>query len=331
MNSVELKISSKDWFFITLIGACFGFLLSWFFYFSNPQLQSASTIWFSTLCAIMIGFFASVFISISNNIILPKVNQKFWYIISFCFSFISGVLGFLLTFSLFWILQTRVAVWIEPYWEVFTVLIGLLTFLMGLILHQFIAMKYKNEHIAHQILSTKIKALENELNPHFLFNALNSVSELIYIDSKKAEHAVLQLSKFLRHAISNKSLITLEDELKMVENYVSIENIRFENKIKLQHTIEVHTNKHYVPKFSIQLLVENAIKHGFANEHLDIHIQATKGAIFVKNSGKITHNIAFGTGLNNLKQRLKLLGIGTLSFQTTPCMQFIITLKKGLT
>lgn len=329
MNSVALKISSKDWLFITLIGACFGFLLSWFFYFSNPQLQSASTIWFSTLCAVMIGFLSSVFISISNNIILPKVNQKFWYIISFCFSFISGALGFLLTFLFFLLLKSNIALWIEPYWSVFTLLIGLLTFLIGLILHQFIAMKYKNEHIQHQILATQIKALENELNPHFLFNALNSVSELIYMDSKKAESAVIKLSKFLRHAISNKSLITLDDELKMVENYVGIENIRFENKIKLQQTIQTDANIVYVPKFSIQLLVENAIKHGFMNEQLDIDIQATKSAILVKNSGKVTPNISFGTGLNNLQQRLELLGIGTLSFQTTPCMQFIITLKKG--
>jgi sensor histidine kinase YesM len=329
MNSVELKISQKDWFFITLIGACFGFLLSWFFYFSNPQLQTASTIWFSTLCAVLIGLFSSFLITISNNIILPKVNQKFWYIISFFFSFVSGAFGFLLTFALFLFLDLNIALWLQPYWEIFTLLIGLLTFLIGLILHQFIAMKYKNESIQHQILSTKIKALENELNPHFLFNALNSVSELIYVDSKKAESAVIKLSKFLRHAISNKSLITLEDELKMVENYVSIENIRFENKIKLQQSVQTSFYKVLVPKFSIQLLVENAIKHGFMNEQLHIYIEAIDNTIVVKNSGKITSNIRFGTGLNNLKQRLKLLDIGTLCFQTTSCMQFIITLKKG--
>ena len=57
-------------------------------------------------------------------------------------------------------------------------------------------MKYKNEEIKTQILETKLKALENELNPHFLFNALNSVSELIYQDQKKAENAVIEISKF---------------------------------------------------------------------------------------------------------------------------------------
>ena len=89
-------------------------------------------------------------------------------------------------------------------------------------------MKYKNEEIRTQILETKLKALENELNPHFLFNALNSVSELIYQDQKKAEIAVIEISKFLRNAINKKSLVTLESELLMVKTYVNIENVRFE-------------------------------------------------------------------------------------------------------
>ena len=134
-------------------------------------------------------------------------------------------------------------------------------------------MKYKNEEIKTQILETKLIALENDLNPHFLFNALNSVSELIYVDQKKAEIAVIEISKFLRNAINKDSLISLETELSMVKTYVNIENVRFDEKINLQIEDFEKVKTIKVPKFSIQLLVENAIKHGFTGNNLNISIK----------------------------------------------------------
>jgi len=171
-------------------------------------------------------------------------------------------------------------------------------------LHQFISMKYKNEEIKTQVLETKLKALENELNPHFLFNALNSVSELIYQDQKKAENAVIEISKFLRNAINKESLITLETELSMVKTYVNIENVRFDEKIVLniQNFSEFKNVK--IPKFSIQLLVENAIKHGFLGKPLNIDISFSKNRIMVQNNGKITKLVKFGTGLSNLTKKI---------------------------
>ena len=202
---------------------------------------------------------------------------------------------------------------IFSFWIYISITIGFLTFLVGLILHQFISMKYKNEEIKTQILETKLKALENELNPHFLFNALNSVSELIYQDQKKAENAVIEISKFLRNAINKESLITLETELSMVKTYVNIENVRFDEKIVLniQNFSEFKNVK--IPKFSIQLLVENAIKHGFLGKPLNIDISFSKNRIMVQNNGKITNIVKFGTGLSNLQKRLELQKVGSLS------------------
>ena len=101
MQRVELKVSPRDWIFIIIIGAFFGFFISLFFYFLNKDLQNISTIIFSTSTAIFISLFASFLISVSNNFILPKVNQKFWYAISFIFSFCSGALGFSFSFLVF--------------------------------------------------------------------------------------------------------------------------------------------------------------------------------------------------------------------------------------
>jgi sensor histidine kinase YesM len=326
MNAVELKISKKDWIYISTIGTLFGFFISLFFYFLNDKFANQLTIVFGTITAFIITLFAVVFISLSNNYILPSVNKRFWYFISFIFSFLSGAIGFLFSYTLFYIFEISIINTIKPYSLYLTLSIGSLTFLIGLILHQFISMKYRNEHIKNEILDSKLKALESELNPHFLFNALNSMSELVYIDQQKAEQSILNLSKFLRNAIKTDSIIDINDELEMVKNYVNIENIRFDNRIKL-HIHDINQNNFKVPKFSIQLLVENAIKHGYENKELNIFIKIDDN-IIVSNDGRVTKSLKYGTGLKNLNNRLKLLKIGKLHFEQTEMMQFKIEVYR---
>ena len=329
MQTVELKIAPKDWIYITIIGAFFGFFISLCFYFISYDLQNVSTIIFSTATAVFISLFAFFLITVSNKFILPKVNQKFWYLISFVFSFLSGFLGFSFSFLLFSFTDFKILHIISPFWIYISVTIGFLTFLVGLILHQFISMKYKNESIKNQILETKLKALENELNPHFLFNALNSVSELIYQDQKKAEIAVIHISKFLRNAINKESLIILETEISMVKTYVNIENIRFDEKIVLNLADFEEFKNIQIPKFSIQLLIENAIKHGYSGNILNVNLEFFKDKIIVSNDGKISNNIKYGTGLSNLQKRLEIQKIGNLSYEIRDDkMQFIIQLNK---
>lgn len=276
------------------------------------MLKVPSTIFFSIMGALNISFFAAAFISFSNHNILPKVDKRFWYPISFVFSFLSGAMGFAMVFWFFQIGEYPIIKMIRPYWIHISVTLGFLTLLIGLILHLFIAMKYKNESIHREILDSKLKALENELNPHFLFNALNSISELVYIDQKRSESTLIQLSTFLRNAIKQESLIPVSTELKMVQNYVHIENIRFDEKILLHINITPEIMTKVVPKFSIQLLVENAIKHGFENETINIHIYNNANTLHVSNDGKICDVVKYGTGLSNLQKRLQLLKVGNL-------------------
>lgn len=329
MPSVELKVSKNDWVYITIIGASFGFLISLFFFFININLKEFSTILFGTSSAIFISLSAFLLITISNDYVLPRVNRKFWYFISFVFSFLSGFLGFLLSFLLFSLGDFFIIDFITPFWFYISTIIGFFTFLIGLILHQFISMKYKNESIKSEVLETKIKALENELNPHFLFNALNSISELIYQDQKKAEKATLELSKFLRNAITKSTMISLDHEIKMVQTYLKIENIRFEDNIKMKVEMNTKDSLIMVPKFSIQLLVENAIKHGYTQKELNIKISVKNKTIKVSNDGLISKNVKFGTGLSNLENRLRLLNVGKLDYESKDdIMVFIIRLKN---
>ena len=316
MDRVELKISIKDWLYIVLIASFFGFLISLVFYFLNDNLKNISTIVFIICSSVSVAIFSFLFITFSNYFILPKIKEKFWYSISFIFSFFAGFLGFSFNFLVFSSKSYEIVYLISNYWIHLGFIVGLLTFLIGLILHQFISMKYRNEYINNEVLEAKIKALENELNPHFLFNALNSISELIYLDQKRAEKATLSLSTFLRNAISEDGLISLEDEINMVKTYLEIENIRFEDNVKLNVQIEDDFKAILVPKFSIQLLVENAIKHGYRQELLNVYIKTYDKKIEVRNDGKKIENIKFGTGLNNLQKRLNFLDVGTLTYKS---------------
>lgn len=328
MLNNELEISLKDWTNILIIGILFGFFQSLIFYFLNQNLQTFSTIIFSISTAFFITIFAIILITLSNSFILPKIKKSFWTILSFFFSFLSGFLGFILTYFIFSKFDIEVIIFISGFWLNISIVVGFLTLLIALILHQFVFLKNKNNQIQKEILESKLKSLENELNPHFLFNALNSVSQLIYIDKKKAEDAVLQLSKFLRNAINKESLVYLENEIFMVQTYVNIENIRFDNKIVL-HIDDYNDFKLIkIPKFSIQLLVENSIKHGYLGKELNIFITFEKNLIKVSNDGKKNSNIKFKTGLSNLENRLRLLNIGELHFLIeNENMTFCIILK----
>ncbi|MCT7615773.1 sensor histidine kinase [Aliarcobacter butzleri] len=328
MLNNELKISLKDWTNILIIGILFGFFQSLIFYFLNQNLQTFSTIIFSISTAFFITIFAIILITLSNSFILPKIKKSFWTILSFFFSFLSGFLGFILTYFIFSKFDIEVIIFISDFWLYISIVVGFLTLLIALILHQFVFLKNKNNQIQKEILESKLKSLENELNPHFLFNALNSVSQLIYIDKKKAEDAVLQLSKFLRNAINKESLVYLQNEIFMVQTYVNIENIRFDNKIVL-HIDDYNDFKLVkIPKFSIQLLVENSIKHGYLGKELNIFITFEKNLIKVSNDGKKNSNIKFKTGLSNLENRLRLLNIGELHFLIeNENMTFCIILK----
>ncbi|MCH9813849.1 MAG: histidine kinase [Epsilonproteobacteria bacterium] len=329
MESVELKIAQKDWVYITIIGVMFGFLLSLLIYFLNPALQAPSTIFFSIFTGFFIAFFAGLFITISNNFILPKVNRRFWYLISFFFSFLSGCFGFLLSYALFLTIQAPIAIYLSPFIFYIAVIVGLMTFLVGLMLHHFIAMKYRHESYKNAMTELRLKSLETELNPHFIFNALNSISELIHVDKNLAEDALMKLSQLLRSAITQKSLITVEEELLMVEHYLMLENIRFDDNIHFEKQLHEAHLKLKVPKFSIQLLVENSIKHGFKNTPLHIALYVDNHALLICNNGKKAEKIIYGTGLKNLQRRLEILQVGTLRYEKNENICFKI-IWRGL-
>ncbi|TWR30679.1 histidine kinase [Mucilaginibacter pallidiroseus] len=178
---------------------------------------------------------------------------------------------------------------------------------------------FLNERIQHDLenqrLTAELSFLKSQINPHFLFNSLNSIYSLAYQKSDTTPEAVLKLSEIMRYMLyeCNDNKVDLEKELQYLHNYIDLQKIRFGNKafIDFEVTGEV-TNQQIVPLLLIAF-IENAFKHGIANDamapiKLRINIDAGKLYFFIQNK-KNTHNrdASGGIGLSNVKRRLDLL------------------------
>jgi sensor histidine kinase YesM len=183
---------------------------------------------------------------------------------------------------------------------------------------------WKQVQVEHQnTLHAKILAetaqldmLRYQVNPHFLFNALNSIRASISPNNPAAKQMITQLSEFLRHSLmsNDKNQNTLSEELEAVENYLAIEKIRFEEALEVEINIDEQARHIMLPSFLLNPLVENAIKHGFQTspDILKIKISAVlehdKLVIEVKNSGSLNTKMTDKKGkigLNNVQERLK--------------------------
>lgn len=307
MYDIDLAIKREDWFYILVVGIVFGMLLSILAYVLLYKDWISGAL-FGVILGFSITLFSLLFITFMNKQILPNVQQRYWMLLAAFFSFLSGFLGTVVgTFFASSSGIDLLYIFGESLYLV-AVAIGILTYFVGILLYRFVKMRNMKEHLDYEYVQSRLRSLERQLNPHFLFNALNSIAELIHQDVEKAEDALLRVSSFLRNSMDEKALLSIEDEMKNVEDYIALENIRFSAKIKL-HVLSAKP-KWCVPKFSIQLIVENAIKHGYiVNQELNIFVEfdTQKKVIMIHNDGHEMESRRFGVGLSNLNQRLALL------------------------
>jgi two-component system, LytTR family, sensor kinase len=164
--------------------------------------------------------------------------------------------------------------------------------------------------------SAELANLKNQLNPHFLFNAINSIKALTISDPNLARNALTELSQLLRTAltIGNEQLVNLESEISFVKDYLFLEKLRYENRLHYSFEIDKNTLYVKIPPMSLQLLVENAIKHGIgkskAGGEILIKSELLENNTFiltVTNSGKLRkEHSETGVGIKNLEKRLLL-------------------------
>lgn len=145
------------------------------------------------------------------------------------------------------------------------------------------------------VIEIELNNLKSQLNPHFIFNALNSIRALVDENPAKSKKAINQLSNILRNSLATdkKGLTNFEDEFKTVQDYLGLESIRFEERLKTEFDIDPKSQNFLVPPLMIQTLVENGIKHGISKLTLGGTINVKTIAensrlkIQIRNSGQI--------------------------------------------
>jgi two-component system LytT family sensor kinase len=161
----------------------------------------------------------------------------------------------------------------------------------------------------------QLATLQSKINPHFLYNSLNAIASLIHEDPDKAESMTLKLSKLFRYSINQnqESLVYLHDEMEIVNTYLEIEKVRFGDRISFSTHIDPALKNAKIPRFLIQPLVENALKHGLNNVtaggELRIEVMKTsKTVISIADNGiPFPEELGMGYGLQSTYDKLELL------------------------
>jgi len=163
----------------------------------------------------------------------------------------------------------------------------------------------------------ELKTIKAHINPHFIFNSLNGIRALIDEDPNRARNAITELSNILRSSMQTDKLesVSLEKELNIVKDYLALENMRFEDRLRVEYEIDEDTLDQPVPPMMLQTLVENAIKHGISKQITGGKIKIVSDfrdsyhELAVQNTGKLMNGTAKGEGfgLPSTLNRLSLL------------------------
>lgn len=177
------------------------------------------------------------------------------------------------------------------------------------------------ERVKKENMEFRFDRLRNQVNPHFLFNSLNTLASLVYNDPDTASRFVRQLAKVYRYVLENrdKEVIHLSEELNFMEAYLYLVKIRFDEGIEFELDLPTESHRKMIPPMTLQLLIENALKHNIvsASKPLKIRIVATADFLSLSNNiqPKLSPEPSTKTGLENIKSRYAFLTNQPVSIQ----------------
>jgi two-component system LytT family sensor kinase len=191
----------------------------------------------------------------------------------------------------------------------------------------------KEARLIHQVVEAELRALRAQVNPHFLFNSLNTIAALVVPEPAKAEEMTLRLAKIFRHVLihADQPFSSIEEEISFLRTYLEIEKVRFGERLKIEFDVNQSVTQLSVPTLILQPLVENALKHGLAAKlgQSELTIRANRKEnlllLSVEDNGvgiksKSNPGQSIGVGLRNVKERLQTVygNLATFSFESRP-------------
>ncbi|MBL7839870.1 MAG: sensor histidine kinase [Cyclobacteriaceae bacterium] len=190
---------------------------------------------------------------------------------------------------------------------------------------EFDAVQLRNEN-----LTSKYESLKSQLDPHFLFNSLNVLTNLVYADPDKSARFIKQLSEVYRYVLEvrNKEVVPLEEELKFVESYLYLQQIRFGDKLRIENNLQGVVG--FIPPLALQILAENAIKHNIISEDdpLTIKLYPENNEVVIENNLQkkvLLTEGSTGIGLDNVTKRYEFLSDKKITILET-ATSFIVKL-----
>lgn len=280
--------------------------------------------WFSVLIFMF-------FVSYLTKLMFEKnLGTKLIIAIHFLLSFIIQIFVFFISISIIAITSSRNFLEFVPYFrsEYIQYLgenVMIYFSMLGIIYIYYYLKKIRNIEIQKSMLETqlvnsKLNMLKAQLNPHFVFNTLNSISSLINIDKEKSQDMITHFGDLFRDILDlkNDNLIPLKRELEMLEKYINIITIRFDDHIRFKKNVQNNCKNILVPALLIQPIVENSVKYGYSinNTSLEISLRIFRKenilSIVIENNGNLLNQefnklLEKGLGLKNINNRLETL------------------------
>ncbi len=203
------------------------------------------------------------------------------------------------------IVDSKLAIIIASIFSVMATLVGFL--------NAWRKSELEKEKVKTEMMVYKYNALQNQINPHFLFNSFNVLSELVYEDQDLATRFIRQMSDLYRYVLAtrNEDLVPLSDEINFINSFIFLLETRFEKRVDIQNELTAQPGEQIVP-MALQVLVENAVKHNEATstKPLNILLKRNGETIVVSNNLQLKSNVedSTKTGLTYLKGRYDYLG-----------------------
>ncbi|HRH59181.1 MAG TPA: histidine kinase [Chitinophagaceae bacterium] len=251
-----------------------------------------------------------------------KVQILYMVLTTFIFSFIYSSIGILVVQSLEWEskMLAEYTYWNKVVREWLGDFLFLLIWNFIYFTYHYIEKanleKFDRVRLESLVKELELKTIKSHINPHFIFNALNSIRALVDENPERARTAITELSNILRSSMQAEKLETapLERELNIVRDYLELEHIRFEDRLQVEYDIDEDTLDQQIPPMMLQTLVENAIKHGIGKQMNGGFIKIVSGfkddhyELIVQNTGCMELPAGHeGFGITSTLNRLKLL------------------------
>lgn len=331
-SRLGLKTLLVAFMVVIFLGATGGLGVYWIT--SDPLSRSITSAWGGAGLGVLYGILMGSFLMSTGKVLfsfVPLQSRKSVVIHVGIQSALTLASFFLATWILKGALGDRFPMGYEPLF-----VIGMVAFSLALVGNGllYIFSLYQTLQIAkNSAMQAELSALRAKINPHFLFNALNSIASLIRLDPSKAEMVTEDLADLFRYSLraSEQQHVTLQDELRSVELYLSIERARFSDRLTTEINIPEQLRSALIPSLILQPVVENAVKHGVGqtNEpcHVIIAASEKRGRIrlSISDTGpgfgnrQLEDVIGSGTGLQNVRDRLRLqYGAGESDISLAP-------------